>query len=185
MSPKDVFWTKKVVIGDGERGLVYRNRQLEGVLAPGVHRWFDPMCRVDVVVHNIAKPEYAGNDSEVLIQALGVRLGDCFTLANLGTDEVGLVLKNGKLEDVLAAFRASDIEIAQGATAPELERLVHELEATRAKRIAGVTIADLLPARPLEPPPVETGEGGRRDESAPEHVENERSKRDAGTFETQ
>ena len=89
MSPKDVFWTKKVVIGDGERGLVYRNRQLEGVLAPGVHRWFDPMCRVDVVVHNIAKPEYAGNDSEVLIQALGVRLGDCFTLANLGTDEVG------------------------------------------------------------------------------------------------
>jgi membrane protein len=98
----------------------------------------------------------------------------------------GRAARTIKLEDVLAAFRASDIEIAHGATAPELERLVHELEATRAKRIAGVTIADLLPSRPMEPPPVvDQGEGGRRDESAPEHVENERSPRDAGTFESQ
>ena len=38
-----MFWTKRVVIGDGERGLVYRNRRFERVLAPGVYRWFDPM----------------------------------------------------------------------------------------------------------------------------------------------
>jgi regulator of protease activity HflC (stomatin/prohibitin superfamily) len=99
---KDMFWTKKVVIGDGERGLVYRNRQFAGVLAPGVHRWFDPFYRIDVGVHNIAKPEYAGNDTDVLVAALGSRLDDNFVLANLGMNEVGLVLKNGKLEDVLA-----------------------------------------------------------------------------------
>ncbi len=99
---KDMFWTKKVVIGDGERGLVYRNRQFAGVLAPGVHRWFDPFYRIEVGVHNIAKPEYAGNDTDVLVAALGNRLDDNFVLANLGMNEVGLVLKNGKLEDVLA-----------------------------------------------------------------------------------
>ncbi|GAB3097383.1 slipin family protein [Lysobacter terrae] len=96
-----MFWTKRVVIGDGERGLVYRNRQFAGVLQPGVHRWFDPFTRIDVSVHNIAKAEYAGNDTDVLIAALGDKLDGYFVLANLGTDEVGLVLKNGKLEDVL------------------------------------------------------------------------------------
>lgn len=97
-----MFWTKRVVIGDGERGLVYRNRQFAGVLAPGVYRWFDPLKRVEVSVHNIARAEYAGNDADVLIAALGSRLEENFVLANLGMDEVGLVLKNGKLEDVLA-----------------------------------------------------------------------------------
>ena len=93
---------QRVVIGDGERGLVYRNRQFAGVLLPGVHRWFDPMGRIDVTTHNIAKPEYSGTDADVLIAALGDRLDAYFVLANLGMDEVGLVLKNGKLEDVLA-----------------------------------------------------------------------------------
>jgi len=97
-----MFWTKRVVIGDGERGLVYRNRQFAGVLAPSVYKWFDPLGRIEVVTHNIAKPEYAGNDADVLIATLGSRLEDNFVLANLGTDEVGLVLKNGKLEDILA-----------------------------------------------------------------------------------
>ncbi len=31
-----MFWTKRVVIGDGERGLVYRNRQFERALGAGV-----------------------------------------------------------------------------------------------------------------------------------------------------
>ena len=97
-----MFWTKRVVIGDGERGLVYRNRQFAGVLAPGVYRWFDPFKRVEVTIHGIAKAEYAGSDADGLIAALGEGLGETFVLANLGMDEVGLVLKNGKLEDVLA-----------------------------------------------------------------------------------
>lgn len=97
-----MFWTKRVVIGDGERGLVYRNRQFEGVLTPGVYRWFDPFARVEVNVHNIARSEYGGNDTDVLVAALGDRLAAHFVLANLGMNEVGLVLKNGKLEDVLA-----------------------------------------------------------------------------------
>jgi membrane protein len=51
------------------------------------------------------------------------------------------------LDEVLAAFRSTDIEIAHGgATSPALEKLVDELEDTRRRRIAGLTIADLLPA---------------------------------------
>ncbi|MCI1711413.1 MAG: slipin family protein [Chiayiivirga sp.] len=93
---------QRVVIGDGERGLVYRNRQFQRVLGPGVYWLFAPLARTDVGVFDIAKPEYAGRDVEALIAALGSRLSEHFVLANLGMQEVGLVLKNGKPEDVLA-----------------------------------------------------------------------------------
>lgn len=97
-----MFWTKRVVIGDGERGLAYQNRQFERVLAAGVYRMFDPLKRIDVTVHSIANPEYAGRDADALIARLGDRLDETFVLADIGADEVGLMSKNGKLEDVLA-----------------------------------------------------------------------------------
>lgn len=141
-----MFWTKRVVIGDGERGLVYRNRQFEGVLAPGVYRWFDPLFRTDVVMHNVAKPEYAGNDADVLIAALGNRLDRYFVLANLGTDQVGLVLKNGKLEEVLPpgtrklywkgviAVEVQAVSLADGL----------ELEATVVRRLRQLGVLERL-----------------------------------------
>ena len=33
-----MFWTKRIVIGDGERAVLYRDRQFERVLAPGARR---------------------------------------------------------------------------------------------------------------------------------------------------
>lgn len=96
-----MFWTKRVVIGDSERGLVYRNRRFERVLVPGVYRLFDPSQRVEVKTFNIAGAEYAGHDVDALIARLGAQLHEVFVLADLGSDEVGLVVKQGKLEDVL------------------------------------------------------------------------------------
>ena len=96
-----MFWTKRLVIGDAERGLVYRNRRFERVLAPGVHRLFAWRDQMEVVVHDIRKPEYSGQDADALVATMGARLAETFVLADIGTDEVGLVSKNGKLEDVL------------------------------------------------------------------------------------
>ncbi len=93
---------QRVVIGDGERGLVYRNRQFQRVLGSGAYWLFAPFSQVEVVVHDIGKPEYAGRDVEALIGALGACLSEHFALADLGMTDVGLVLKNGKIEDVLA-----------------------------------------------------------------------------------
>jgi regulator of protease activity HflC (stomatin/prohibitin superfamily) len=96
-----MLWQKRIVIGDSERGLMYRNRRFERVLGPGVYRMFDPLGRVEIATHDIAKPEYAGSHPETLVAALGTNLNEYFVLADIGVDEVGLVLKNGKLEDVL------------------------------------------------------------------------------------
>ncbi|HXI58425.1 MAG TPA: YhjD/YihY/BrkB family envelope integrity protein [Polyangia bacterium] len=49
------------------------------------------------------------------------------------------------LEDVLAAFRSSDVELASGVASPTLQALITDLDQARQRRIQGVTVADLLP----------------------------------------
>ena len=51
---------------------------------------------------DITSPDYVGKDVDALVAALGARLGEDVLLADIGTQEIGLVLKNGKVEDVLA-----------------------------------------------------------------------------------
>ncbi len=96
-----MFWTKRVVIGDGERGLVFRNRQFQRVRGPGVYRWFDPFAQRNIVVHEITQPLYRGADRDALIAALGAELGKHFVLADIGSEQVGLVSQLGRVVDVL------------------------------------------------------------------------------------
>ena len=74
------------------------------------------------------------------------------------------------LDEVLSAFRSSDIEIAHGATAPAFAKLVDELEETRRRRIAGVSIAELMP--PTGP----AGEDQSGPAAAPQIVRPEQKK---------
>lgn len=97
-----MFGMKRVVIGDGERGLLYGNRRFERVLAPGVYRLRDAFDKLEVRRFELARPEYEGKDADVLIERLGTGLQHDFVLADIAVGEVGLVSKNGKLEDVLA-----------------------------------------------------------------------------------
>jgi regulator of protease activity HflC (stomatin/prohibitin superfamily) len=123
-----LFWTKRVVIGDAERGLVYRNRRFERVLAPGVYRLYAWRAQVEVVVHDIRQPDYVGKDADALIAALGARVHENFVLADVATNEVGLVSKFGKLEDVLAPGTRKlywrglvPVEVERVAMAPDLQ----------------------------------------------------------------
>ncbi|KFN49441.1 slipin family protein [Arenimonas composti] len=91
---------RKIVIGDTERGLVFRNRRFERVLGPGVHRLSG--FGLEVSVHDAANGEYTGKDADSLVVALGAGLLEHFVLADLGMHEIGLVHRHGKLVDVLA-----------------------------------------------------------------------------------
>jgi regulator of protease activity HflC (stomatin/prohibitin superfamily) len=114
------LWTK-VVIGDGERGLMYRNRRFVRVLAPGVYRLVDAFGRVEVRVLDLPRAEFEGKDADALIERLGSSLADTFVLADIGVNEVGLVSKNGKLEDVLAPGARK--LYGRSALAVEIERV--------------------------------------------------------------
>ena len=165
-----MFWTRRVVIGDAERGLVYRNRRFERVLAPGVYRLFAWRDKLEVVVHDIRKPEYAGNDVDALIAALGTRLGETFVLADIGMDEVGLVSKNGRLEDVLAPgvrqlywrglvqVDVETVSLAEGLrVTPEVARRLRQLGALARVAVvlevpaesAGLVVVDNMPVEGL------------------------------------
>ncbi|KAB7769150.1 SPFH domain-containing protein [Xanthomonas maliensis] len=97
-----MFWTKRVVIGDGERGLVYRNRRLQGVLEPGVYRRFDPLKRTDVVIQPIhTTASITGSEIDTVIAVLGDALTRHCVLADISMQQVGLLIRNGKLEGVL------------------------------------------------------------------------------------
>ncbi|KAG1078034.1 hypothetical protein G6F40_016885 [Rhizopus arrhizus] len=88
-----MFWTIKVVIGDGERGLVYRNRRFQQILLPGVHRLSPFGGRPQVDIHTASKgAAYTGSDQDSLIEALGARLDTHFVLANVGAAEPPSVL---------------------------------------------------------------------------------------------
>ncbi|MBC8132051.1 MAG: YihY family inner membrane protein [Deltaproteobacteria bacterium] len=56
------------------------------------------------------------------------------------------------LDDVLGAFRSSDIELAEGTASDALRSLVSDLDVARKKRTHGLTIADVLPLAAAPPP---------------------------------
>ena len=55
-----MLMNRKLVIGDAERALIYRNRRFERVLGPGVHRVRALFDQVDIALHNFAVCDYAG-----------------------------------------------------------------------------------------------------------------------------
>ncbi|APP75614.1 slipin family protein [Xanthomonas vesicatoria] len=134
-----MFWTKRVVIGDGERGLVYRNRRFERVLVPGVYRLFDPLSRTEVSVHTIHRDDEVGHDADMLIDTLGAALPQHFVLADIGTAQVGLLIRNGKLDQVLppgtralywrdAAIEVQTLPLGDGLQVPgDVQRRLRQL----------------------------------------------------------
>ena len=63
---------KRIMIGDGERGLKFKNRQFERVLAPGVHWIVSVFARVEVRIFDIEQSDYyAGKDASELVNPSG------------------------------------------------------------------------------------------------------------------
>jgi regulator of protease activity HflC (stomatin/prohibitin superfamily) len=139
-----MFGIKRVVVGDGERALLYKNRRFEKVLAPGVHQVWDALGRVDVRVVDMATADYAGKDVDILVERLGPALTDTFVLADIGVNEVGLVSKNGKLDEVLAPGSRKLYWKASVSLAVEKLPLTDGLEvpASAAKRLRQIGMLD-------------------------------------------
>ncbi|MBN2575681.1 MAG: Rrf2 family transcriptional regulator, partial [Deltaproteobacteria bacterium] len=84
-----------------------------------------------------------------VIDRIAARLRLRGLLAEVAGDREGFIpgrpANRISLDEVLAAFRSTDLETAQGSTSPELAALVADLEARRKERIGDTTLADLLP----------------------------------------
>ncbi len=83
------------------------------------------------------------------IDRIAARLRMRGLLAQVAGDREGFIpgrpASRIALDDVLSAFRATDLQVAQGTTSLALESLIRELEEARRARIGATTIADLMP----------------------------------------
>ena len=91
---------KRVKVALYERALVYRDRNLERVLAPGKY-WLAGRG-IDVQVYDVSKAELELPRADVLVAEARALLEPYVQIVELGDREVGLVYKNERLTGVLA-----------------------------------------------------------------------------------
>ena len=91
---------KRVKVAQYERALVYRDRNLERVLAPGKYRV--PRWGRTVQTYDVSQPELTLPRADVLVAEARELLEPLVQIVELGDREVGLVYKNDRLTGVLA-----------------------------------------------------------------------------------
>jgi len=84
-----------------------------------------------------------------VIDRMAARLRAKGLLAQVAGDREGFIpgrpANRIPLDEVLTAFRSTDLQTAQGTVSPELQALIHDLEKSRQARIGVTTIAELMP----------------------------------------
>jgi regulator of protease activity HflC (stomatin/prohibitin superfamily) len=97
-----MFAMQSITIAQHERGLLFRNRSFEAVLEPGVHRIFDPLKRTEVQVYDLTVPEFGHARVDFLLEEAREIVAKHFTVVQIGSSEVGVVYKSGRVSGVLA-----------------------------------------------------------------------------------
>ena len=97
-----MFGYKKYVIAQNERGLLFRDKNLEKILTPGVYRYFDPRGRIAVQRVLIGEPAFNHDWEDFLIKERAELCAAHFDLIELGAQQAGLEYRNGKLFGILA-----------------------------------------------------------------------------------
>lgn len=95
-----MWMLKRVKVALYERALVYRDRDLERVLAPGKY-WLVGRG-LAVQLYDVSKPEADLPRADLLVAEKRGLLEPCVQIVELGDREAGLVYKNERLTDVLA-----------------------------------------------------------------------------------
>jgi len=90
---------KRIKVAQYERALVYRDRNLERVLAPGKYRV--RRGKLEVRIYDVSEPELDLPRADVLIAEARELLEPFVQIVELGDREVGLVYKNERLAHVL------------------------------------------------------------------------------------
>jgi DNA-binding IscR family transcriptional regulator len=84
-----------------------------------------------------------------VIDRIAARLRAKGLLAQVAGDREGFIpgrpASRISLDEVLAAFRSTDLQTAQGTVSPELQALIRDLEESRRARVGSTTLADLMP----------------------------------------
>src|SRR5262245_13999871 len=85
-----------------ERALLFRKGEFDCILAPGVHRFIDPLYRLSVEVFSLDKPLFDHRLVNYLVKAEPGLVAEHFHVVALGQTEIGLRYENGVLVELAA-----------------------------------------------------------------------------------
>ncbi len=97
-----MFAFKRFVVAQHERGFLFRDRQLEKVLEPGVYRFIDPLGRVRVELHDLGDAVCANPNADVLMKTAGTLLLNHLEAVSMIESELGIVYRDDKFTRVVA-----------------------------------------------------------------------------------
>lgn len=96
-----MFGFQRVVIAEHERGLYLENRVLLRILEPGVHKFIDPMGKVDIQVCDISQPEFQHPQAEVFLKTADEVCEPHLRLVETNDNSVAIVSIDGCVAQVL------------------------------------------------------------------------------------
>lgn len=145
-----LFSVLGVTVKDNERAFLTRNGRLERVLDPGRHRYFDPLRKLAVEVHNIVRGELPAERYAVLKMALPEAAAMLFEVVETRAGEIAIVSLDGQPAHVVgpwqlrAFWKAAtgvDVERIDAASHPKVEP--RHLAMTERARSTGQTLPGL------------------------------------------
>jgi regulator of protease activity HflC (stomatin/prohibitin superfamily) len=156
-----------VTVKDDERAFLTRNGRLTRVLAPGRHRYFDPLRKLAIETHNVVRSELPADRFTVLKTALPEVAAQMFEAVETRGGEIAIVSFDGRPAHLVGPWQLRafwkvatrvDVERIDVASRPKVEpRHLAMVERTKLVALtAGVRTAQLFVAETV----VENHEAG-------------------------
>ena len=96
-----MFGLQKIIIAEHERGLLFKNGNLQDALKAGIYRFFSLHNRIRVEVFDLMTPEFNHKLIDFIVKEKPQLVEQYFQVVNLSDHQVGLVYKDGNLASVL------------------------------------------------------------------------------------
>ncbi|MFK8031864.1 MAG: slipin family protein [Gammaproteobacteria bacterium] len=95
-----MFYTK-ILVRKHERGLLYKDRDYQQFLEPGVYSFFDPRSRYTFELFDMAKPAFSHSLIDYFVTNESEQLSRMFDIVETGQDEAALVFHNERARELL------------------------------------------------------------------------------------
>ncbi|MEJ2138825.1 MAG: slipin family protein [Gammaproteobacteria bacterium] len=100
-----MLFIRTFIVRKHERGLLFKRGDFVGFLKPGLHRFVDPLRRIDVELFDLALPLFQHRLQDFLVKEHRAEVDQLFEVVKTGPAEVALVFFNDQVGEVLGPDR--------------------------------------------------------------------------------
>ena len=97
-----MFGFDRIVVAQNQRAVMLREGNFEGILLPGVYRFWNPLGRIAIRFYDLGGLRFDSTYEDYLVAERPALVDATFDVFETGETEVGLVYRKDKLVDLLA-----------------------------------------------------------------------------------